>query len=29
LGIGTGDFRVPFALYERLNDRLTRHAAHF
>ena len=22
LGIGTGDFRVPFALYERLNDRL-------
>ncbi len=27
LGIGTGDFHVPFELYERLNDRLARHAA--
>ena len=26
LGIGTGDFHVPFELYERLNDRLARHA---
>lgn len=29
LGIGTGDFRVPFALYERLVDRLARHSARF
>jgi hypothetical protein len=27
LGIGTGDFHVPFELYERLNERLARHAA--
>jgi 3',5'-nucleoside bisphosphate phosphatase len=27
LGTGTGDFRVPFTLYERLCDRLARHAA--
>lgn len=27
LGIGTGDFRVPFALFERLNDRLARDSA--
>jgi predicted metal-dependent phosphoesterase TrpH len=27
LGIGTGDFRVPFELYERLSDRLAQHAA--
>jgi len=27
LGIGTGDFRVPFELYERLNGRLARHCA--
>jgi predicted metal-dependent phosphoesterase TrpH len=29
LGIGTGDFRVPFALYEQLIDRLARHSARF
>ncbi|MFY9704301.1 MAG: PHP domain-containing protein [Desulfobacterales bacterium] len=29
LGIGTGDFRVPFALYEQLVDRLARHSARF
>ena len=29
LGIGTGDFRVPFALYERLNNRLARLSARF
>ncbi|MGA9479666.1 MAG: PHP domain-containing protein [Desulfobacterales bacterium] len=29
LGIGTGDFRVPFALYEQLVDRLARHPARF
>jgi hypothetical protein len=27
LGIGTGDFHVPFEIYERLNERLARHAA--
>jgi hypothetical protein len=27
LGIGTGDFRVPFALYKRLNHRLARYGA--
>jgi predicted metal-dependent phosphoesterase TrpH len=29
LGIGAGDFHVPFELYERLNDRLVRHTARF
>ena len=29
LGIGTGDFRVPFALYEQLIDRLAQHSARF
>jgi ribonuclease III len=28
IGCGSGDFRVPFGLYERLNDRLTRRGGH-